>query len=115
MNTQDNIAAPATAVGGAVNIIRLSGPGVLDIANKIWQGTPLSKDNVRKMILGKVAGDQVTAARQLPMRVCAVYWGPDAVWLNPENSPAVPLSTAKSTCFRRKRFPISSPPGAMPH
>ena len=61
MNTLDNIAAPATAVGGAVNIIRLSGPGVLDIANKVWQGTPLSEKNVRKMLLGNVAGDQALA------------------------------------------------------
>ena len=76
MNTQDNIAAPATAVGGAVNIIRLSGPDVLDIANKIWQGKPLSKNNARKMLLGKIAGDQALAVY---MKAPASYTGDDVV------------------------------------
>lgn len=76
MNTLDNIAAPATAVGGAVNIIRLSGPGVLDIANKIWQGTPLSGENARKMLLGKVSGDQALAVY---MKSPASYTGDDVV------------------------------------
>ena len=76
MNTLDNIAAPATAVGGAVNIIRLSGPGVLDIANKIWQGTPLSGKNARKMLLGKVSGDQALAVY---MKSPASYTGDDVV------------------------------------
>ncbi len=76
MNTQDNIAAPATAVGGAVNIIRLSGPDVLDIANNIWQGKPLSKNNARKMLLGKIAGDQALAVY---MKAPASYTGDDVV------------------------------------
>lgn len=76
MNTQDNIAAPATAVGGAVNIIRLSGPDVLDIANKIWQGKALSKNNARKMLLGKIAGDQALAVY---MKAPASYTGDDVV------------------------------------
>ena len=61
MNTTDNIAAPATAVGGAVTVIRLAGPDVLAIANKVWQGKTLSEKNVRRMMLGKVAGDQALA------------------------------------------------------
>ena len=36
MNESDNIAAPASAIGGAVTIIRLAGPQVLDIANRVW-------------------------------------------------------------------------------
>ena len=76
MNTQDNIAAPATAVGGAVNIIRLSGPDVLDIANSIWQGKPLSRRNARKMLLGKVAGDQALAVY---MKAPASYTGDDVI------------------------------------
>ncbi|MBO5822155.1 MAG: tRNA uridine-5-carboxymethylaminomethyl(34) synthesis GTPase MnmE [Lentisphaeria bacterium] len=76
MNQADNIAAPATAVGGAVNIIRLSGPDVLDIANKIWQGKPLSKNNARKMLLGKIAGDQALAVY---MKAPASYTGDDVV------------------------------------
>ena len=76
MNTSDNIAAPATAVGGAVTIIRLSGPGVLDIANKVWQGIPLSDRNIRKMVLGKIAGDQALAVY---MKAPASYTGDDVV------------------------------------
>ncbi|MBE6390998.1 MAG: tRNA uridine-5-carboxymethylaminomethyl(34) synthesis GTPase MnmE [Lentisphaerae bacterium] len=76
MNTCDNIAAPATAVGGAVTIIRLSGPGVLDIANKVWQGIPLSDRNIRKMVLGKIAGDQALAVY---MKAPASYTGDDVV------------------------------------
>lgn len=76
MNTRDNIAAPATAVGGAVTIIRLSGPEVLDIANRIWEGVPLSAANVRRMILGKVAGDQALAVY---MKAPGSYTGDDVV------------------------------------
>ncbi len=76
MNTVDNIAAPATAVGGAVTIIRLSGPGVLEIANRVWDGTPLSSGNVRRMMLGKVAGDQALAVY---MKAPATYTGDDVV------------------------------------
>ena len=76
MNTVDNIAAPATAVGGAVTIIRLSGPGVLEIANRVWCGTPLSEKSVRKMMLGKVAGDQALAVY---MKAPASYTGDDVV------------------------------------
>ena len=76
MNTRDNIAAPATAVGGAVTIIRLSGPDVLEIANKVWQGKPLSGNHVRKMILGKVAGDQALAVY---MKAPGSYTGDDVV------------------------------------
>jgi len=35
---EDTICAPATAVGGAVAIIRLSGPNSVEIAEKLWQG-----------------------------------------------------------------------------
>ena len=76
MNTQDNIAAPATAVGGAVTVIRLAGPDVLAIANKVWQGKPLSEKNVRRMMLGKVAGDQALAVY---MKAPASYTGDDVV------------------------------------
>jgi tRNA modification GTPase len=62
MNQADNIAAPASAVGGAVTVIRLSGPDVLAIANTVWQGKkPLSDANKRKMMLGKVDGDPTLA------------------------------------------------------
>ncbi len=93
MNTLDNIAAPATAVGGAVTIIRLSGPGVLDIANKVWQGTALSAGNVRKMLLGKVAGDQALAVY---MKSPNSYTGDDVVEFQCHGGAAVADSVMRS-------------------
>ena len=62
MQTGDTICAPATAVGGAIAVIRLSGPGALDAANRVWHGsTPLCREKAREMLLGKVEGDQVLA------------------------------------------------------
>ena len=79
MNQSDNIAAPASAVGGAVTVIRLSGPGVLEIANKVWKGKkPLSAANVRRMMLGDVAGDPTLAVY---MKAPFSYTGDDVVEL----------------------------------
>ena len=58
MNTHDTIAAPATAIGGAVTIIRISGKNTLDILNKVWQGKKtITTADARIMQLGKVAGE----------------------------------------------------------
>lgn len=79
MNQSDNIAAPASAVGGAVTVIRLSGPQVLEIANRVWQGKkPLSSANVRRMMLGTVAGDPTLAVY---MKAPFSYTGDDVVEL----------------------------------
>ena len=79
MNQSDNIAAPASAVGGAVTVIRLSGPGVLEIANKVWQGKKtLSAANARRMMLGNVAGDPTLAVY---MKAPFSYTGDDVVEL----------------------------------
>ncbi|MBR7121723.1 MAG: tRNA uridine-5-carboxymethylaminomethyl(34) synthesis GTPase MnmE [Lentisphaeria bacterium] len=79
MNQSDNIAAPASAVGGAVTVIRLSGPQVLEIANRVWQGRkPLSAADVRRMMLGEVAGDPTLAVY---MKAPYSYTGDDVVEL----------------------------------
>ncbi|MBQ6352819.1 MAG: hypothetical protein IJJ28_06095 [Lentisphaeria bacterium] len=56
MNTTDTIAAPASAISGAVAIIRLSGSEALSIARRIWHGRrdPGAPENIRKMLQGKV-------------------------------------------------------------
>lgn len=36
--SEDTICAPATAVGGAVAVLRLSGPEALSVAKELWQG-----------------------------------------------------------------------------
>ena len=62
MNTSDTIAAPATAIGGAVTIIRIAGPGALTAGNTVWHGRrPLSGADARKMQLGKIGGDPALA------------------------------------------------------
>lgn len=62
MNSCDTISAPATAVGGAIAVIRIAGPRALEIGNAVWQGRhPLHFDCRRQMLLGKVGGDSVLA------------------------------------------------------
>ena len=63
MNTVDTIAAPASAVGGAVTVLRISGPDALTVLKKVWQGKndPGKENNHRKMLLGKVNGDPALA------------------------------------------------------
>ncbi len=62
MNTFDNIAAPATGIGGAVSIIRISGPDALAIGRKLWNGKrQLGVDTRREMLLGRVGADSALA------------------------------------------------------
>ncbi len=76
-NTKDNIAALATGTSGAVSIVKISGPDALEIANKVWHGkTSLGRENARKMMLGRAAGDQVLAVY---MPGPASYTGDDVV------------------------------------
>lgn len=50
----DTIAALCTAPGGALAIIRISGPEALSAASKVWRGRqPLSAETARIMHLGK--------------------------------------------------------------
>ena len=49
------IAALCTAPGGALNIVRISGPDALSIGRRVWKGKQeLGRSNARKMLLGKV-------------------------------------------------------------
>ncbi len=53
-NTADTIAAIATGTGGAVTVIRISGPDALHVSNSFWHGRKkLSTENRRTMLLGK--------------------------------------------------------------
>ncbi|MBO4647211.1 MAG: tRNA uridine-5-carboxymethylaminomethyl(34) synthesis GTPase MnmE [Lentisphaeria bacterium] len=52
---RDTIAALCTAPGGALNILRISGPDALTIGRAVWQGRhTLEAASARKMLLGKV-------------------------------------------------------------
>lgn len=51
----DTIAALCTAPGGALNILRISGPEALAVGNAVWHGSAeLGKNQARRMLLGKV-------------------------------------------------------------
>ena len=93
MNTADNIAAPASAVGGAVTVIRISGPDALSIGNTVWQGkSPLSTANRRRMMLGNTAGDTALAVY---MPGPNSYTGDDVVELQCHGGAAAAASVMK--------------------
>ena len=55
MNTEDTISAICTGVGGAISIIRISGPQSVTMAGKVWRGkSRLGSSTIRKMLLGKI-------------------------------------------------------------
>ena len=80
MNTFDNIAAPATGIGGAVSIIRISGPDALTVGRALWHGArQLGPEHKREMLLGRVGADSALAVY---MPGPASYTGDDVVELH---------------------------------
>ena len=54
---EETICALATATGGAVAIIRISGAGALAAASRVWHGAaPLSRASARRLCLGTAIG-----------------------------------------------------------
>ena len=87
MNTFDNIVAPATGTGGAITILRISGPEALEIGNRIWSGkTPLEPASARMMKLGRVGVDSALA---VCMPGPGSYTGDDVVELHCHGGAAV--------------------------
>ena len=80
MNTTDTIAAPASAITGAVAVIRISGERALAAAKTVWHGKAEldAPGNIRKMLLGKV-GNAPTLA--VYMKAPRSYTGEDVVEL----------------------------------
>ena len=82
MNTVDTIAAIATGTGGAIGIVRISGPDALKVANRVWRGkTPLSGVHARQMRLGRI-GEPGEPALAVYMPGPASYTGDDIVELH---------------------------------
>jgi len=80
MNTADTIAAPASATGGAVAILRVAGPRALEIGRSVWTGrAELGPANLRKMLLGTVGGEPALAVY---MQSPHTYTGDDVVELH---------------------------------
>jgi tRNA modification GTPase len=65
----DTIAAPASADGGAIAVVRVSGPDAWSVTDRIFR--PSGRDRLRTMVLGRVT-DPVT--HDLIDRCCAVYY-----------------------------------------
>jgi tRNA modification GTPase len=54
MIAADTIAALASAPGGAVAVLRLSGPEAMAVANRVWRGAaPLSPEQPRTLLFGR--------------------------------------------------------------
>jgi len=80
MNTTDTICAPATAVGGAITVIRISGPEALAVGGRVWRGRKALADYpARTMVLGHVGQDQTLA---VAMPGPKSYTGDDVVELH---------------------------------
>ncbi|MBO5725151.1 MAG: tRNA uridine-5-carboxymethylaminomethyl(34) synthesis GTPase MnmE [Lentisphaeria bacterium] len=78
---QDTIASLCTAPGGALAIIRISGPLALECGNKVWKGRKkLGPENVRQMLLGEVSGGEHCLA--VFMQQPNSYTGEDTVELH---------------------------------
>lgn len=80
VNTTDTIAAIATGTGGAINIGRISGPGALAVANRVWSGRrPLGADpeDNRRLLFGHTTGGDTALAVFMPGP--ASYTGDDVV------------------------------------
>ena len=81
MNTVDTIAAVATAPGGAINIVRISGDHALEAAQHVWHGKQqLNKNNARKMLYGMI-GNPGEPALAVYMPNPHSYTGEDVVEL----------------------------------
>lgn len=78
---RDTIASLCTSPGGALAIIRISGPLARQCGNAVWKGKePLEEKNVRKMMLGKVfSGEHCLAVF---MKGPNSYTGEDTVELH---------------------------------
>ncbi|MGN0867241.1 MAG: tRNA uridine-5-carboxymethylaminomethyl(34) synthesis GTPase MnmE [Oligosphaeraceae bacterium] len=73
VSLQDTICAPATAPGGAVTILRLSGPRSLAVARRLWEGERAldAPENARRLLLGRMGDGRTDAC--LDAACLAVY------------------------------------------
>lgn len=87
MNFSDTIGAIATAPGGAISIIRVSGPEAVALAGRVWHGrTDLAAVDARRLQLGILRGvaGQVIDSQCLAVRMPGPhsYTGEDVVELH---------------------------------
>lgn len=84
IETQDTICAPATAPGGAIGLIRISGSGTIAITNKIFvplKGRPLIERKANSITFGNIvdeAGEVVDEVLVSLFRAPHSYTGEDS-------------------------------------
>jgi tRNA modification GTPase len=92
----DTVAAIATGVGGAIAVIRLSGPAATTVADGVWRAaTALSAAPPRTLVLGRVEADGAVIDGQcLAVRMPAPhsYTGEDVVEFQCHGGPLVARS-----------------------
>ncbi|MBR5234786.1 MAG: tRNA uridine-5-carboxymethylaminomethyl(34) synthesis GTPase MnmE, partial [Bacteroidaceae bacterium] len=85
MHTHDTICAIATAQGGAIGVIRVSGPKAITITSQHFhpiQGTPLTERKARTAIFGHLIGTDGTMLDEVLVtlfRAPYSYTGEDSV------------------------------------
>jgi len=95
MNLQDTICAPATASGGAISIIRVSGPEAIAITNNIFtprKGTPLSRREANSVTFGDItdkAGELIDEVLVSLFRAPHSYTGEDSTEISCHGSPYI--------------------------
>lgn len=88
----DTIAAPATAAGGAIAVIRISGPEAFSICDRIFRGRePLAAGAPRTVRYGRIADGNRTVDDVLvtPFRAPHSYTGEDSVEISCHGSPYI--------------------------
>lgn len=95
MPQQDTICAPATAPGGAISLIRVSGPDAIVITDRIFSpktGNPLSKRKANSVSFGHItdaAGEIVDEVLVSLFRAPHSYTGEDSTEISCHGSPYI--------------------------
>ena len=86
----DTIAAPATAAGGALCMIRVSGPRALEVCGTLFRGrTPLTSARAATALYGRLVdgdGTVIDEAVVTPFRAPHSYTGEDSVEISVHGS-----------------------------
>ncbi|MBR7143600.1 MAG: tRNA uridine-5-carboxymethylaminomethyl(34) synthesis GTPase MnmE [Lentisphaeria bacterium] len=108
MNTVDTIAAVATAPGGAIGIVRISGEHALSAAQAVWHGRKsLCRENARMMLYGLI-GTPGEPALAVYMPNPHSYTGEDVVELHCHGG-AVTVRRTLEAVLRQKNIRSAEP------
>lgn len=98
---RDTIVAPATAAGGALAVVRTSGPEAIVVADRIFRGRmPLAEAAANTVHYGRIVDSERTLDDVLAtvMRAPHSYTGEDAVEFSCHGSPYIVSETLRLLC-----------------